>query len=394
MTLAILMVSLFASQNPAMPGDHAMGFSAEKTTHHFFLYADGGAIQVTANDAADTDSRTEILMHLGHITQMFAAGDFQIPMLVHSQVPPGVPIMQKLRSEIRYTFEEVKQGGRVRITTKNSEALLAIHEFLGYQISDHQTGDPLTITESLGQSIAQPRFDVASIKPSIEPGAMYVRTLGGGRMVIHAPARLMLMNAYGIQYSQLTGGPDWLGSETWSVDARVDGNHTRDEMMLMLQSLLEERFRLQVHHETREMPVYALTTARNGPKLPAPTEGACTVPTAGQPEPAAPPCGRVRILMSPQGVVMDGGGAAMTELARVLSIPLSRPVVDRTALTGVYDVHLQFVNDSAETTEPAADATNAGIFTAIQEQLGLKLVAARAPVDVLIIDHIERPAAN
>ena len=84
----------------------------------------------------------------------------------------------------------------------------------------------------------------------------------------------------------------------------------------------------------------------------------------------------------------------MTDLARVLAIPLSRPVIDRTALTGAYDIHLQFGNDTSGTADPPADATNAGVFTAIQEQLGLKLAAAKAPVDVLVIDHIERPAAN
>jgi uncharacterized protein (TIGR03435 family) len=395
MTFAIVMLSLFAAQDLATRGDHAMGFSHEKTTHHFFLYVNGGAIQVTANDPRDIESRTQIRIHLAHIAQMFAEGDFQVPMLVHAEVPPGAPIMKKLKSEIQYTFEEVEQGGRVRIRTNNSEALSAIHEFLRYQISDHQTGDPLNITEALlGQPPAQPRFDVASIKPSVEPGTMYVRTLAGGHLVANAPARLMLMNAYGVQYSQLAGVPDWLGSETWSVDARAEGNPTRHELMLMLQSLLEERFHLKVHRESREMSVYALTIARKGPKLPAPKDGGCAAPVLGQPEPAAPPCGRVRILMSPQGILMEGGGAAVTELARVLAIPLSRPVVDRTALTGAYDIHLQFSNDSSGTTDLPADATNAGIFTAIQEQLGLKLAPAKAPIDVLVIDHIERPTAN
>ena len=246
----------------------------------------------------------------------------------------------------------------------------------------------------LGQAPARPRFDVASIKPSQERGMMYVRVLPGGRLVVNAPARLMLMNAYGLQFSQLASAPDWLSSETWSVDARAEGNPTRDELMLMLQSLLEERFRLKVHHESREMSVYALTVARNGPKLPTPKDGACATPVPGQPEPAAPPCGRVRISMSPQGVLMEGGSAAMSELARVLAIPLSRPVVDRTALSGAYDIRLQFSDDVSGATPPPADATNSGIFTAIQEQLGLKLESTKAPVDVLVIDHIDRPTAN
>jgi uncharacterized protein (TIGR03435 family) len=247
----------------------------------------------------------------------------------------------------------------------------------------------------LGQSPAPPQFDVASIKPAQERGMMYVRVLPGGRLVANAPARLLLMNAYGLQFSQLAGAPDWLGSETWSIDARADGSPTRDELMLMLRSLLEERFHSKAHHEKREVSAYALAVAKNGTKLPAPKEGACATPVPGQPEPAAPPCGRVRISMSPQGVLMEGGSAAMSELARVLAIPLNRPVVDRTALSGTYDIRLQFSDEASGATPLSpADATNPGVFTAIQEQLGLKLESAKALVDVLVIDHIDRPTAN
>lgn len=120
-----------------------MGFSHEKTTHHFLIRADGGTIQVTANDAKDTESRDQIQMHLAHITTMFAAGDFNVPMLVHDKVPPGSEKMAALKSEIKYTYEKLPTGGRVRIVSKNADALAAIHEFLRFQITDHQTGDPL-----------------------------------------------------------------------------------------------------------------------------------------------------------------------------------------------------------------------------------------------------------
>src|SRR5450432_2975290 len=120
-----------------------------------------------------------------------------------------------------------------------------------------------------GQPSAR-RFDVASIKPAQERGMMYVRVLPGGRLVVNAPARLMLMNAYGLQFSQLAHAPDWLSSETWSVAARAEGNRTLDELMLIHHSLLEGRCQLKVHQERRDMPVYALTVAKNGPKLPTP----------------------------------------------------------------------------------------------------------------------------
>jgi hypothetical protein len=127
-------------------GDDAMGFSHEKTTHHFHLYRDGGAIEVTANDPNDAQSRDEIRMHLAHIATLFAAGDFNVPMLIHDQVPPGVPAIEKLKSAIRYRYEKTARGGRVRITTTNPDALAAVYEFLRFQITDHQTGDPLTVS--------------------------------------------------------------------------------------------------------------------------------------------------------------------------------------------------------------------------------------------------------
>ncbi len=128
-------------------GDKAMGFSHEKTTHHFRLFADGGAIEVTANSAQDTESRDQIRKHLGHIAKMFTDGNFDAPMLTHGKVPPGVPVLQKMKAEVSYAFAEIENGGRVRIKTNNSEALAAVHEFLRFQITDHQTGDTTEITK-------------------------------------------------------------------------------------------------------------------------------------------------------------------------------------------------------------------------------------------------------
>ncbi|HTS28335.1 MAG TPA: hypothetical protein VMH81_20825 [Bryobacteraceae bacterium] len=130
-------------------GDHVMGFSHEKTTHHFRLYPDGGAIEVSANDPKDTESRDQIRMHLSHIAGMFAAGNFKAPILIHDEVPPGVPELQRLKAEISYRFEEIPNGGRVRIATKNQEALSAVHEFLKFQISDHRTADTPGITKEI-----------------------------------------------------------------------------------------------------------------------------------------------------------------------------------------------------------------------------------------------------
>ena len=126
-------------------GDKVMGFSHEKTTHHFILQTDGGAIQVDANSKDDKESRDQIQGHLGHIAKMFADGNFKAPMLVHSVTPPGTATMAKLKADISYTYEPSVKGGRVVIATRNKEALAAIHEFLRFQIKDHATGDPLTV---------------------------------------------------------------------------------------------------------------------------------------------------------------------------------------------------------------------------------------------------------
>src|SRR4051812_44257947 len=126
-------------------GDQAMGFSHMKAAHHFRLLGDGGAIEVWANNAQDTETREQIRMHLSHITQMFAAGDFHAPMFIHDRTPPGVPVMQRLKSEIKYEFEKMERGGRVRITTGNPEALGAIYDFLRFQIKEHETGDSLEV---------------------------------------------------------------------------------------------------------------------------------------------------------------------------------------------------------------------------------------------------------
>jgi len=126
-------------------GDEAMGFPHDKTTHHFRLSSDGGAIEVTVDDANDSQNKQAIRSHLTHIVTMFSNGEFSIPMFVHDQVPPGVPVMKEKRPEISYSFEELPVGGRVRITTTNPEALKAVHDFLRFQIEDHHTGDTTEI---------------------------------------------------------------------------------------------------------------------------------------------------------------------------------------------------------------------------------------------------------
>ena len=126
-------------------GDHVMGFSHEKTMHHFRLTGDGGSIEAIANNPADANSRQEIRQHLQHIAMLFREGDFNAPMLIHARTPPGVPTMKKLRDEIHYRVEDLPNGARVRVSSQNPKAIAAIHDFLRFQIQDHRTGDSPTI---------------------------------------------------------------------------------------------------------------------------------------------------------------------------------------------------------------------------------------------------------
>jgi len=126
-------------------GAHVMGFDQSKTTHHFLLYEDGGTIDVSVMDASDKANLDAIRAHLPHIAAMFAAGNFDGPMLVHDTNVPGTSEMAEMRERLSYRFVQTPKGGRVDITTTDPDALAAVHRFLRFQISDHHTGDSIEI---------------------------------------------------------------------------------------------------------------------------------------------------------------------------------------------------------------------------------------------------------
>jgi hypothetical protein len=124
-------------------GEKSMGFSQTPTMHHFYLNKSGGVIQVEAKELYDATNRDAIRMHLRHVAQAFQTGDFDIPMFIHDTVPPGVPQMKRLQKDISYTFEETPKGGRVVISSSDTNAIEAIHRFLRFQVEEHKTGDPM-----------------------------------------------------------------------------------------------------------------------------------------------------------------------------------------------------------------------------------------------------------
>lgn len=189
----------------------------------------------------------------------------------------------------------------------------------------------------------------------------------------------------------IMGGPPWVGSfnDLYDINAKAGGPALSAQTEgPMLQMLLESRFQLRLHRETRQQPVYYLTRVRQGRGLKAIGEDACL---------AAAKCPAISIDGNGPNTSMEIHGETMEEFAITLSLQ-GRPVIDKTGLIGLYDIHLKYPNLKYPNDEPSADARNRtwgeAIFDALQSQVGLKLVSATGPVEVLVIDHAERPSAN
>jgi uncharacterized protein (TIGR03435 family) len=269
----------------------------------------------------------------------------------------------------------------------------------------------ITAVTVLGQT-ARPKFDVASIKPTGSRGGGMMRAMPG-RLIAGAPLRVLMQAAYDLQPFQIVGGPEWVEWDAYEVDAKAAGNPDRAQIFAMLQSLLEDRFQLQVHRESRELPVYALAAGRSGLQLPSPRPENCADDAEPQPLPQpgarvqpagegprpVPRCGGVNVTLEPGGARMWGGTVPMAEFVRVLSRVLGRSVMDRTGFSGLFDVKLDFLPDDTTAGLPPPppgailDSATPSIFSAVQ-QLGLRLESTKGPVEVLVIDHVERPSAN
>jgi len=269
---------------------------------------------------------------------------------------------------------------------------------------------------------AAPRFEVASVKPNTSgDGRVMIGMQPGGRYTAtNVPLRLLIRNAYQLQDFQLVEAPGWIGSERFDIVAKAAGDPapsppgTPGPLQLMVRALLEERFNLVVHHETREMPIYALVMARDdraaGPNLrPAAVDcqarfaeargrrggGPPSFPAPGEPMACGMRIGPGR---------MEGGGFPLSQLATTLSPFVERIVIDRTDLPGEFDLTLIWTPDRGQLPPgppppgapafPPVDPDGPSIFTALQEQLGLKLEADRGPVEVLVIDQVERPTPD
>lgn len=278
----------------------------------------------------------------------------------------------------------------------------------------------VTVMAQATASDGRPKFEVASVRLNTSgTNFLSMGTQPGGRFeAINMPLALLIRSAYRLQESQLIGAPDWVSTERYDIVAKAEGAFESpvpggglSRQQLMLQSLLEERFKLKPRYETRQLPIYTLVFAHEnrkfGPAL-KPSTVDCQALAAARKQGAAPPPGPPKPGERPEcgthmGFGRIAGGMPMTSLARLLSDVVKRSVVDSTNLTGNFDLELHWTPElppGTPTDRPIRmngieiDLNGPSIFTAVQEQLGLKLEAARGPVEVLVVDRIERPTPD
>jgi uncharacterized protein (TIGR03435 family) len=268
-------------------------------------------------------------------------------------------------------------------------------------------------------------FEVATVKPN-KSGDMRISffTPPGGRFnATNVPLKELIRVAFGLQGFQLVGAPDWIAAERFDIVAKAEADVPPSPpggppgpILMMLQTLLADRFKLAVHHESRDLPIYSLVLARSdgrrGPELRESLVDCAALraagrgrPPAGAPAgPPAPPQPGERPTCGMFGGFnrIAAGGVPLSQLAMYLSQRVNRVVLDRTGLAGFWDFELQFTPDQLPQGPPppgapplpAIDPNGPSIFTALQEQLGLKLDSQKGPVDVLVIDHVEHPTPD
>jgi len=245
-------------------------------------------------------------------------------------------------------------------------------------------------------SAAPMQFEVASVRRNVSGDADgSIGPQPNGRFVIsNVPLRFILQVSYELPAFRVVGGPDWIDAERYDIQGKAAGVATNAELYAMMRALLGERFKLKTHTDTRPVAGFALVRARQdgrlGPQLsphpePCPAQSAQADADRG----GLSRCGR----MSGSDRVIRMSARPMTDLAMLLSRRLARPVVDRTGLTGLFDVRLEWTEDARSsaplTQAPAGDGVS--VFTALQEQLGLKLQSERVATEFMVIDHVERP---
>ena len=247
------------------------------------------------------------------------------------------------------------------------------------------------------QAGTRPEFAVASIKPNTANSPVTGGVGNGGAGGKNISLRMLIGLAWRIQEFQISGGPGWSKSDRFDVEGKAENrNADYDQLRLMLRSLLEDRFKLKYHREMKESPAYALVVGKDGPKIKPSADQSPEVNGPSLPG-AGPNHGAIRIGAGS----LIGNAVTLSLFTRFLSQRLDRTIVDRTNLAGRFDILLQWTPAPGEMPyDPGgnmlapSDSSGPSVFTAIQEQLGLKLESTRSLVDVFVIDHVEKPSGN
>jgi uncharacterized protein (TIGR03435 family) len=288
----------------------------------------------------------------------------------------------------------------------SAEAATALRPRLAAGLAMVMLAGPPSFAQEPGPVLAPTlSFEVASVKVNATQTRTPMRWLPGGRFVMGLPIQSVLTIGYGVPMYRVAGAPDWVGTTFFDIDARADRQPTVDERRAYYRGLLEERFRLKAHVEQREMDVYALVLSRAdgrlGPGLRRSTMDCDAViaenrrrAEAGDPPQPPAPGQRPVCGSAGGGSSLVAGAAELTALVGMIAAGLDRPVLDRTGLTGRFDIDFRSAPMRVTAAPPPAIAELPSVFTAVQEQLGLRLETARAAVPVLVIDHIEMPTAN
>ena len=245
-----------------------------------------------------------------------------------------------------------------------------------------------------------PRFDVASVKPNLGSSGTSTWWLQpSGRLVAtNSSLRQLIVNAYDVTHDRLLGGPDWIGSDRFDVLASAPADTSESTMQTLLQTLLADRFKLVLRREAREMAVYSLVIAQNDGRsgkalrpVDCKTDSKAVVRKGD-----APACSWLLTRQPGTGMsTYQSGGVNLDELAKTLTQRVGRPVINRTGLAGEFQFELSWLQDmQAAAAAPAAANDGPSLFTALQEQLGLKLESSRGPVELLVIESVERPTSN
>lgn len=336
----------------------------------------------------------EEVLRMGSEPEVYAASILKT--CQYFLAPPRLSMAGVTGSDLKKRIERImlrRMGRQLDFRKKLLLATAGIAAVAGPILFGVASGPAMRAQSQPAAPAAPPAFEVASVKPnsSGDRNTMFQITPGGRFHCSNVSPQMLIIMAYDLKPNQLTGGPSWLDSVKYDITAKAEGPEEPERLKQMMQTLLADRFKLAFHRETKDLPIYELVTAKNGPKL----------------HPSAEDARKNQQQFARMGRgMMDLQQMTMANFADHLSRLVGRNVFDRTGIAGTYDIKLEWTPDESESQmfkgppdgagppPPSPDATGPSLFGALQEQLGLKLVAGKGPVEIVVIDHVEKASEN